>query len=130
MMAPFIVNSRKNGLMMPEGYWAQHRPEPLTEEDYNSVRWVAKPANLLDNDLPIQAAAAYLITTADRAKDMKQKPVYILGHAGAGGSGRATLRRGQVPQHHRNARRSPSQHGLDRPQDPRSRRDSRLRYQL
>lgn len=84
MMAPFIVNSRKNGLMMPEGYWAQHRPEPLTEEDYNSVRWVAKPANLLDNDLPIQAAAAYLITTADRAKDMKQKPVYVLGHAGAG----------------------------------------------
>jgi acetyl-CoA acetyltransferase len=91
MMAPFVVNSRKNGLMMPEGYWAQHRPEPLTEEDYINVRWVAKPANLLDNDIPIQAAAAYLITTAERAKDMKQKPVYILGHAGAGTVGPGTF---------------------------------------
>jgi acetyl-CoA acetyltransferase len=91
MMAPFMVNSRKNGLLMPEGYWAQHRPEPLTEEDYINVRWVAKPANLLDNDIPIQAAAAYLITTADRAKDMKQKPVYILGHAGAGTVGPGTF---------------------------------------
>ena len=27
MMAPFIENSRRNGLMFPEGYWAQHRPE-------------------------------------------------------------------------------------------------------
>ena len=84
MLAPFVVNSRRNGLLMPEGYWAQHRPEPITEEDYNSSRWVAKPANLLDNDMPVQAAAAYVITTADRAKDMKHKPVYVLGHSGAG----------------------------------------------
>ena len=27
MVAPFIVNSRRNGLLFPEGYWAQHRPE-------------------------------------------------------------------------------------------------------
>jgi acetyl-CoA acetyltransferase len=84
MMAPFVVNSRRNGLLFPEGYWAQHRPEPLTAEDYINARWVAKPANLFDNDIPIQAAAAYLITTAERAKDMAQKPVYVLGHAGAG----------------------------------------------
>jgi acetyl-CoA acetyltransferase len=84
MMAPFVVNSRRNGLLFPEGYWAQHRPEPLTVEDYINARWVAKPANLYDNDIPIQAAGAYLITTAERAKDMKQKPVYVLGHAGAG----------------------------------------------
>jgi len=84
MLAPFVVNSRRNGLLFPEGYFAQHRPEPLTVEDYNNVRWIAKPANLLDNDMPIHTAGAYLITTADRAKDMKQKPVYMLGHAGAG----------------------------------------------
>jgi acetyl-CoA acetyltransferase len=84
MLAPFIVNSRRNGLLMPEGFFAQHRPEPLTEEDYNTARWIAKPANLLDNDMPIQAAAAYVISTAERAKDMAQKPVYVLGHAGSG----------------------------------------------
>ncbi len=84
MMAPFIINSRRNGLLFPEGYWAQHRPESLTPEDYNNARWVAKPANLYDNDIPIHTAGAYLVTTAERAKDLKQKPVYVLGHAGAG----------------------------------------------
>jgi acetyl-CoA acetyltransferase len=81
MMAPFMINSRENGLKFPEGYWAQHRPEHLTYEDYVNARWVAKPANLFDNDIPIMASAAYLFTTADRAKDMAQKPVYILNHA-------------------------------------------------
>ena len=80
MMAPFMANSRRNGLLFPEGYWAQHRPEHLTEEDYLAARWIAKPANLFDNDIPIMASAAYLFTTAERAKDMKQKPVYILNH--------------------------------------------------
>ena len=81
MMAPFISNSRRNGLLFPEGYWAQHRPEPLTAEDYQAARWIAKPANLFDNDIPITVAGAYLFTTAERAKDMTQKPVYILNHA-------------------------------------------------
>jgi acetyl-CoA acetyltransferase len=84
MMAPFVVNSRNNGLLFPEGYWAQHHPEPITTEDYLAAPWIAKPANLLDNDLPIHAAAAYVVTTADRAADMRQRPVYILGHGGGG----------------------------------------------
>jgi len=53
----------------------------LTAEDYRAARWIAKPANLFDNDLPIMVAAAYLFTTAERAKDMRQKPVYLLNHA-------------------------------------------------
>jgi acetyl-CoA acetyltransferase len=81
MMAAFMTNSRRNGLLFPEGYWAQHRPEELTAEDYEYARWIAKPANLFDNDIPIMMAGAYLFTTAERAKDMKQKPVYILNHA-------------------------------------------------
>jgi acetyl-CoA acetyltransferase len=81
MMAPFVVNEKRNGLLFPEGFWAQHRPEPLTVEDYLAARWIAKPANLFDCDLPIQIAVAYLFTTADRAKDMKQPPAYILNHA-------------------------------------------------
>jgi acetyl-CoA acetyltransferase len=84
LMAPFVVNSRANGLKMPEGYWAQHRPTPITAEQYLQSKWVAEPANLLDNDLPIHTAAAYLFTTAERARDMKQPPVYVLGHASGG----------------------------------------------
>ena len=81
MMASFMANSRRNGLLFPEGYWAQHRPEQLTEEDYVAARWIAKPASLFDNDIPIMVSAAYLFTTAERARDMSQKPVYILNHA-------------------------------------------------
>ena len=81
MMAPFMENSRRNGLLFPEGYWAQHRPETLSAEDYLAARWIAKPANLFDNDIPIMMSGAYLFTTAERARDMRQKPVYILNHA-------------------------------------------------
>ena len=89
MMAPFMENSRRNGLLFPEGYWAQHRPEHLPPEDYLAARWIAKPANLFDNDIPIMVSGAYLFTTADRAKDMKQKPVYILNHASSRGRARS-----------------------------------------
>ena len=88
MMAPFMANSRRNGLLFPEGYWAQHRPEQLTVEDYLAARWIAKPASLFDNDIPIMVSAAYLFTTAERAKDMNQKPVYILNHASSRGIAR------------------------------------------
>ena len=91
MMAPFMENSRRNGLLFPEGYWAQHRPEQLTSEDYLNARWIAKPANLFDNDIPIMVSGAYLFTTAERAKDMKQKPVYIINHASSRGSQRSIL---------------------------------------
>jgi hypothetical protein len=77
------VNSRKNGLLCPEGFWAQHRPIELTAAHYINERWIAKPANVLDNDLPIHTAAAYVVTTSERARDLRQKPVFVLGHAGA-----------------------------------------------
>lgn len=81
MMYNFVATETENGLLFPEGYWAQHRPEHLTREDYINARWVAKPANLFDNDIPIMACCAYVFTTAERAKDLKNKPVYILNHA-------------------------------------------------
>ena len=80
MMANFIVNSKKNGLMFPEGFFAQNRPDEITREDYINARWIVKPLNLFDMDIPIMATAAYLFTTAERAQDMAQNPVYILNH--------------------------------------------------
>ncbi len=80
-MAPYVVNQRKNGLMNPDGYYAQHRPETISVEDYLNGRWIIKPMNIYDCDLPIQVSVAYLFTTPERAKNMRQKPVYILNHA-------------------------------------------------
>ncbi|MBI4298970.1 MAG: thiolase family protein [Chloroflexi bacterium] len=79
-LAPFVVTERKNGLLVPWGYYALNRPEPFTIEDYLNGRWVAQNLNMFDCDLPVQSAACWVITTAKRAKDMKQKPVYVLDH--------------------------------------------------
>ena len=69
------MNQHRNGLMNPEGFYYQHRPEPFTAEDYLAGRWLQKPLNIWDADLPIQTSVAYLYTTPERAKDMKQPPV-------------------------------------------------------
>ena len=79
-LAPFIVQEHANGLLWPHSYYAQHEPEPFTEEDYLNGRWIAQNLSIFDCDRPVQAGAAYIVTTAERAKDMKQKPVYILDH--------------------------------------------------
>jgi acetyl-CoA acetyltransferase len=79
-MAPFIVQEHKNGRLWPYSYYALHEPEPFTEEDYLNGRMIAKGLSIFDCDRPVQAAACYVVTTAERAKDMKQKPVYILDH--------------------------------------------------
>ena len=50
MMAPFAINETRNGLMFPEGFFYQHRPEPLTYEDYVNARWIVKPLNLYDHE--------------------------------------------------------------------------------
>jgi acetyl-CoA acetyltransferase len=90
-MAPFVVNQRRNGLMCPEGWYYQH-PEPqLTVEDYLASRWIVKPACLHDCDRPIQTSICFLYTTAERARDMKQPPVYILNHISNRPKVRSTL---------------------------------------
>ena len=68
--------------MFPEGFFAQHRPdEVITIEDYLAARWIVKPLNLYDCDIPMCVSVAYLFTTRERAQDMKQTPVYLLTHA-------------------------------------------------
>ncbi|MBB6406274.1 thiolase family protein [Arthrobacter sp. AZCC_0090] len=51
--------------------------DPITMDDYLSSRFVAEPLRLLDCDYPITGACAIIITTAERAAGLKQKPVLI-----------------------------------------------------
>ena len=53
----------------------------LTIEDYVTSRYVLNPLRLWDCDRPVNASAAYLLTTAERARDMRQPPVYVLSHS-------------------------------------------------
>ena len=80
-LAPFVVNQHRNGLLTPWGYNATHKVPQLTVEEYLSSRYVLNPLRLWDCDRPVNASAAYLFTTAERARDMRQPPVYVLNHS-------------------------------------------------
>lgn len=68
--------------------WANLNPEafargPLTREDVLATRMVSDPLTAGDCCLVTDGAAACILVSAERAKDMPQKPVYFLGAAGA-----------------------------------------------
>ena len=51
--------------------------KPITLEDHQNSRWICEPLHLLDCCQESDGAVAMVITSADRAKDLKQKPVLI-----------------------------------------------------
>ncbi len=75
------VTCRENASANPR---AMQR-DPITMDDYLASRLIVEPFRLLDICLESDGACAVLITSAERAKDLKQKPVYIMGGAYGGG---------------------------------------------
>jgi acetyl-CoA acetyltransferase len=64
--------------------WAQLNPrammrDPLTIEDVLSSRWIAYPFHIYDCCLVTDAGGAVVIVGADRAREFKKKPVWVLG---------------------------------------------------
>jgi acetyl-CoA acetyltransferase len=58
---------------------------PLTEQGYDESRWITEPFHLYDCCMENDGAAAVILVSAERAKDLKQTPAYVLGAAiGAG----------------------------------------------
>ena len=54
---------------------------PLSPEDYDNSRWIVEPFRLFDCCQENDGAAALILVPAERAKDFKQDPAYILGVA-------------------------------------------------
>jgi acetyl-CoA acetyltransferase len=73
-MAWLAVNQRRNANLNPRAHF---RDTPMTEEDYLNSRFIADPLCLFDCDIPIEGCAAFVLTSADRARDLKQPPAYI-----------------------------------------------------
>ena len=57
------------------------RGRPLTIEEHQASRMIADPLRLHDCCLETDGGAAVIITSAERARDLRQKPAYIMGGA-------------------------------------------------
>ncbi len=55
--------------------------KPLTEEKYDESRWITEPFHLYDCCMENDGAAAVVLVSADRARNLKQTPAFVLGAA-------------------------------------------------
>ena len=77
-MAAVLVEARANGARIPWSYW---RDKPITASDYLDARVISDPIGVLDCDIPVDGVAAFVLTRADRARDLPNRPVYVTGYA-------------------------------------------------
>ena len=78
------TNDHFGAIAVAQRQWATMNPmaqmrDPITMEDYHNSRWIVEPLHLLDCCLVSNGAVAVIVSAADRAKDMKQPPVYVWG---------------------------------------------------
>jgi acetyl-CoA acetyltransferase len=74
-MGAVAVAHRKHASMNPNAQFQT----PITLQDYLSSRWLVEPFRLLDSCPVSDGGAAIVVTSAERARDLPRKPVYILG---------------------------------------------------
>jgi acetyl-CoA acetyltransferase len=77
-MARVVVEARNNGAQMPWSHWYG---KPITIEDYMNEPIIVDPMSRLDCDIPVQGVGVFILTSADRAKDLPNRPVYLAGYA-------------------------------------------------
>ena len=73
-LAEVAVAARKWAQLNPKAY----RQEPLTIDDVLNSPMVADPLHTRDICLVTDAGGAIILTSAERAKDLKRPPVYVL----------------------------------------------------
>lgn len=100
-LAAIAVACRKHAALNP----AAQKRQPITVEDVMNSRRIATPLKLLDCSLISDGGGAFVVTTLERARDLRQRPIRVLGtgqaqsyyHMGhlAGGVGLPPSRKGE-----------------------------------
>lgn len=86
-LAAFTINSRAFAANNPKARFYQR---PLTLEEYYKGRVISDPLRIYDCCLESDGAVAVLVTSAERARDLRQTPAYITG-TGQGMGSRSSL---------------------------------------
>ncbi len=98
------TNDHLGAIAVAERQWANKNPAaqfyatPISIEDYHRSRWVVEPFHLFDCCLVSNGGLAVIVTSAERARDLKKPPVYIrgMGQGHPGGDPAETLTSGAV----------------------------------
>jgi acetyl-CoA acetyltransferase len=77
----FIVANRANASKNEDAVFYR---KPIVANDYVNCDIVSEPLGLLDCDMPVDGCGAVLVTSADRAKALRNVPVYVVGSAVGG----------------------------------------------
>jgi acetyl-CoA acetyltransferase len=77
------TNDHLGAVAVSNRKWAGMNPmaiyrDPMTLEDYHNSRWVVDPFHLFDCCMVNNGAIAFITTTEERARDLKQPPAFIL----------------------------------------------------
>jgi len=67
------VNNRSHGARNPEAVMRN----AISLDSYYASRMIWDPMRVADMDVPVDCGEAFIITTAERARDLKAKPVYV-----------------------------------------------------
>ncbi|WP_242123963.1 thiolase family protein [Sphingobium sp. Sx8-8] len=79
-LAPLAISNRKNAALNPIAVMK----EQITEEEYLAARYIADPLRLYDYCMINDGGAAIIVTTKERAKNLKKRPVLISASASSG----------------------------------------------
>jgi acetyl-CoA acetyltransferase len=71
--AEFAVTQRAYAVMNDDAL----QRKPLTVQDYLAVPYISSPLRLLDCDYPCDSGSAVIFTTEERARDLKQKAIFV-----------------------------------------------------
>jgi acetyl-CoA acetyltransferase len=85
--AEVAISTRTNAVPRPSAL----RRTPLSRDEYFGARMISEPLCLFDYTLETDGAVAVVVTSAERAQDLRQRPVYVMAsaHGGAGAWGSA-----------------------------------------
>ena len=72
-LAQIALNARKNAALNPRAVYR----EPLTLDDYFGARLISTPFCLYDCDVPVDGATAFVLSRAERARDLRKPPLRV-----------------------------------------------------